>query len=337
MKKKSFLLFLLLFVLLFSAVASADMGPKPSVRITFSGRGEEACYGTLLSKEEYSGPAQVWDGTEENARHDQNPQCLIANPMPYDLWKAFVAYQDADGFYFLQQYWDVGAKGTLNWTYYPPETFKILLYYPQSNTFAVSGIYEREDFHSCFSVDLSGMEIASVRYEQEKSAIASKPDVEFWEEFDKQLADRSEKEEGTESIFKIEADTVKKTPDPLGESVSFLFRLVATLLIELGLALLFGYRHKKQLWLIGGVNVATQILLNLGLYLGYQQVDALFYLYLFMELLVLAIEAVIYGFCFHRWSTGEDRFGRSLVYALSANALSFGIGLLIAQWLPQLF
>lgn len=43
----------------------------------------------------------------------------------------------------------------LNWTYYPPTPFKILLYFPETDSFYVSDIYERYAFDSYFSVDLS--------------------------------------------------------------------------------------------------------------------------------------------------------------------------------------
>ena len=334
MKKSSFFLYLLIFALLLSVGVHADMGPKTSVRITFEGMGDDLCYGTLLSEEDRSGPAQAWDGTEKDARHDQNPDCMIYDPMPYDLWKAFVEYQDTDGFYFLQEHWNVAETGDLNWTYYPPDVFKILLYYPESNTFAVSGIYKRDAFHSCFTVDLSGMEIASVKYEQEKSETESEEDVNWWAEFEKEHAADGETTE--EPILDVPDEVqpiiVKKTPSIVGDVVSFLVRLVLTVLLEWGLALLFGYRSKKQGLLIGVVNIATQILLNVGLYLGYPQVDTIFYLYLFLEILIFGLEALVYILYLQK-----EKQSRAVVYALCANLLSFGAGLLIAEWLPYLF
>ena len=62
------LLCLVLVVATFPITANADMGPKASVRIWFENMGDEVCYGTLLSERESTGPASVWDGTEENAR-----------------------------------------------------------------------------------------------------------------------------------------------------------------------------------------------------------------------------------------------------------------------------
>ena len=124
MKKRMHVrLFMLLFYLIFTVTAlpitaKADMGPKPSVRIQFKNMSDDLCYGTLLSKEKCTGPAQVWDGT---ARNEQ------LYDLDRNIWKAFVDYKDPDGYYFLQRGWTVSETGEIAWTYYPPEDFKILL------------------------------------------------------------------------------------------------------------------------------------------------------------------------------------------------------------------
>ena len=62
MKRKVFA-FLLCFVLVMAMpiTARADMGPKPSVRIEFTGIEGETYYGTLLSKHNSTGPASAWN------------------------------------------------------------------------------------------------------------------------------------------------------------------------------------------------------------------------------------------------------------------------------------
>ena len=135
--------------------ASADMGPKPSVRIEFKNLGDEPCWGTLLSEHEASGPAAVWDGTEENAYTlENNP---YSDYLPRGIWEAFVEYEDVDGYHFLQTGWPVSESGEIAWTYYPPSSFKILLYYPETGAFASSGIYERYAFDSYYAVDMAGL------------------------------------------------------------------------------------------------------------------------------------------------------------------------------------
>ena len=81
--------------MLFPATARADMGPKPSVHITFENMGDEVCYGTLLSRTESTGPASAWDGNPEHIYPGQD----------MEIWQAFVDYEDVDGYYFLQRSW----------------------------------------------------------------------------------------------------------------------------------------------------------------------------------------------------------------------------------------
>ena len=91
--------------------------------IQFEHMGDELCYGTLLSKEKSTGPASAWDGrTESDQKEYMDP----------GIWKIFVNYKDPDGYYFLQRSWKVSESKELAWTYYPPDDFKILLYYPET-------------------------------------------------------------------------------------------------------------------------------------------------------------------------------------------------------------
>lgn len=149
---KKLLVMLLCFVMVlavFPITASADTGPKPSVRITFENLGNEECWGTLLSSKESTGPSSAWNGDEEDARHNENPNEQYSyQPFGYDIWKAFVDYAENDDFYFLQEAWQINDTKELSWTYYPPNEFKILLYFPETGEYAISGVYERYAFDS---------------------------------------------------------------------------------------------------------------------------------------------------------------------------------------------
>ena len=124
MKRKLFaFLMSIILVMSFPFTASADIGPKPSVRIQFTGIEGETYYGTLLSERKSTGPATAWDGYEEYRDWKPENEKLI--------WEKFIAYEDADGYYFLQEWWDCSETNQLNWTYYPPNPFKILLYFPR--------------------------------------------------------------------------------------------------------------------------------------------------------------------------------------------------------------
>ena len=135
----------LLFAALLPTAAFADMGPKPSVRISIEGLDPyTACYGTLLSEKPSTGPATAYDGT--NQYLGMNDEAI---------WRAFVDYSDPDGYYFLQELWQCNTDGKLWWGYYPPEDFKLLLYFPDTGEFVSSGKYSAYAFSSYFDAELT--------------------------------------------------------------------------------------------------------------------------------------------------------------------------------------
>lgn len=265
--------------------AYADIGPKPSVHITFENMDDSLCYATLLSKTKSTGPSSAWDG-DENHIYNYN--------LDLGIWRAFVEYQDPDGYYFLQEGWQVNETKSFAWTYYPPSSFKVLLYYPETDEFVTSGIHERYAFDSYFTIDLE----------------AAGPTL-----------------------------TLKKSYDYTWETISLVARIVLTILLELGLALLFGFRGKQVLLTITGINIVTQVGLNLALnIINYSQGSMAFVLfYLLLELAVFVLEAVLYLRLLQRASPTPLKKGRVILYALAANVLSFGCGLWLAVQIPGIF
>ena len=149
MKRIAAIIACLLMLALLPTAAFADMGPKPSVRIGIEGLDpDEPCWGTLLSEEASTGPSRAYDG--ENARVGEAGE---------DVWRAFVDYEDPDGYYFLQELWPC-SEGQLWWTYYPPEEFKLLLYFPETGEFVSSGKCSAYAFTSWFDARLSDGELA---------------------------------------------------------------------------------------------------------------------------------------------------------------------------------
>ena len=298
---------LVMTVLLFAPVtAKADMGPKPSVRILFENMGNETCYGTLLSERESTGPSSAWDGTEEYAQHNENENYSWA-ALDYETWKAFVEYEDPDGYYFLQEGWDVGATKEIAWTYYPPNRFKILLYYPETGTFVSSGIYERYAFDTYYTVDMNGVNMGSVKYDEELSTDAR---MEAYRSYNYRV-----------------------------EIYSLVARILATIAVEMILALLFGFRKKKQLLLLVGVNTVTQIVLNVLLnIINYNSGQMAFvFFYVLFELLVFGAEAILYCVWMNRLSDKTRPTWFYVLYAFVANAVSFVAGIFVANWLPGIF
>ena len=289
MKRKVFVFLMCLVLLMTMPIsASADMGPKPSVRIEFTGIEGEVYYGTLLSLRDSTGPASAWNGNPDYAHYHPGDE-------GYDIWLKFVEYQDTDGFYFLQEWWDCSDTNQLNWTYYPPTSFKILLYFPVTDTFYVSPVYERYAFDSYFTVDLSAYD--------------------------------------TDTIL------AHQSYDYTWEIISLIARIILTIALELGIALLFGYREKKVLGFLAVVNILTQVTLNVALNIINYNSGALTFTfsYVLFEILVFAIEAIVYAALLKKFSSKEQKKGRAVGYAFIANAASFALGLWLAHIIPGIF
>ncbi|MBE5891775.1 MAG: hypothetical protein E7286_00195 [Lachnospiraceae bacterium] len=287
MTQKKILTFLICIIMAVSMLplwVSADIGPKPSVSVTIEGAAGETYFATLLSERKSTGPASAYDGSY--ARY-------TADDEEYDIWEKFVAYEDCDGYYFLQEFWDCTGKDSFRWGYYPPDPFKILLYFPEQDVFVSTGIYERYAFDSYYQVSLEDFEVVAV----------------------------------------------EKTYDYSLEVVNLAVRIVITILVELLVALLFGLRSKRQLALLTGMNVSTQIILNVLLnMINYNKGQYAFvFYYVLLELLVLTIEAVVYGVVLRREKYGTISKSRAICYAFAANGISFTVGLWIAQHLPGIF
>lgn len=311
--------------------ASADTGPKPSVHVTFENMGDELCYGTLLSKTPSTGPARAWDGTEGGKFYEGADEAV---------WRAFTEFKDEDGFYFLQWFWRADEKKTLNWRYYPPQTFKILLYYPDratesgaadnsaggatrdsettaaSGAFCVSDVLERYAFHSYYFVDMRNVQ--------------------------------------SETIGTIAKISATQGYDYSAEILGFFVRFIITLGVETLLALAFGLRTKRAFLTVLAANGATQVALNilLNVQLHFNNVYGVFPLYFFAELFVFVAEAALYCFILGKRKNGgengsADENGgkaaivyskkRLILYAFTANLISFCIGLPLAILLPAVF
>lgn len=295
--KKVVTMLICMFVLCmsYSNVSRADFGPKPSVHVNFENLGEELCYATLLSERESTGPATAWNGIESDAMHNGNENYSWAE-LDYETWKAFVDYKDANGFYFLQEGWRVDETKELIWSYYPPYTFKILLYFPESGNYFVSETYQRYAFASYYTVDLEEMKIS----------------------------------EGTEILV------AEESYDFTWEIISLVARIIATILIELAIAYAFLYKNKKQIRFITIVNLVTQVILNVALNIVNYRSGFLVFCLAFVgyELIVLLIEVLVYQNTLPKWDTKKRMRYLPALYALVANVASCLLGFLIVKWIP---
>lgn len=126
-----------------STAAFADMGPKPSLEVRFAGINGENCWAALLFPENDIGPGnEPWfAGSKSTAEQ------ITMND-----------YKDADG-YIMSMYQGspekIDKNSVLRHSYYPPENFKVLLYFPDSGEFFVTPVCERYAFNSYFTIDVS--------------------------------------------------------------------------------------------------------------------------------------------------------------------------------------
>lgn len=295
MKKRwrSILTALLLLLPLTAMPVSADVGPKPSVVVALEGLEGRTCWGTLLSQQEGTGPYGRF--YEEDPEEDRALRALLP-----------LERMDSEGFHLLNFVKDC-SDGEFSWTYYPPHTYKIALWFPEEDALAVSGVYHRYAFDSYYRLDLSGVELMPG------------------------------------GIVELEAARLQRDY-PYGASLLALAgRVALTLGAELLLALAFGLRTRQALKWVAVVNLATQLGLNLALELftycngaleGMMAILAL-PVYLAAEAVVTLVELRIY----RRKLLGErGASGRRITaYTWTANLCSLLAGVLLSFRLPALF
>lgn len=144
MKRIISILLTLILILSFSVEAFADIGPKPSVTVNFSKANGRKYFVTLLSEKSQYGPwSSERDWVYDNLTDDEK---LISDMLS--------EYLDTDGFYYIGNVEECTETNEYKWTYYPPDPFKILVYFPESDSFLTSPIYTRYAFDSYYDMDL---------------------------------------------------------------------------------------------------------------------------------------------------------------------------------------
>lgn len=307
MKLKAFV-FLACFILIGVAVpvkASADCAPKPSVVIDFDGLDGQDYYVTLLSDVESTGPYSSLEfSMRDNPNNREAKDFYYGTEEDYPAYLKFAEYEDPDGYHFLGYFGRLPTH-RFSWGYYPPQNFKILVYFPEKDSFAASeGIYERYAFDTYYRADLT--------------------------ETIQTLGDNT--------IY-YQAFGAERSYNYSLEISSMFIRIAFTIMIEILIALPFAFRQKKQINFILIMNLITQIALNVTLnIIGILHGPlALTLLYILLELLIITIEAVTYTVYLRKHSETEIPKWKPIIYAIVANAASFGIGLMLVNVLPGVF
>lgn len=284
------LCFLLLLVLAPLPVR-ADAAPKPTVQVVFRGLEGETYFATLLADTKSTGPHSLYEEDGYPARYDETDP-------DYDVFLKFVKYEAPDGYYFLQFFDECTRSHTFDWGYYPPQQFKVLLYFPDSDTFLLSDeTFDRYAFKS--------------RYEAQVTPPGA-----------------------TGAGIKM-----KKSYDYQGELLLFLGRVIFTILIELLIALPFGFYRKGQLRFIALVNLATQVGLNIALNVASYKAGffAFLFVYIIAELVIIITEGALYAGNLKRFTEKNIPKWKPWVYALVANSFSFALGVALTAIYPGSF
>lgn len=157
------------------------------------------------------------------------------------------------------------------------------------------------------------------------------------------VSDRSFERYAFDSYFTANVSetkiTVKKSYDYTSEIISLIIRIVLTIGIESGIALLFGFREKKLIYFIMLVNVITQILLNFGLnIINFLYGNLAFIVfYILAEIMVLILEAILYTRYIKKYGIISVSSWKAILYAFVGNGTSFILGMCLAFWIPAIF
>ncbi|WP_426348577.1 hypothetical protein ACPWSR_12575 [Alloiococcus sp. CFN-8] len=291
----------ILFLLLVPSMSVfADIGPKPSVVIEFHGLEKEEYYVTLLSESTTTGPWSVGEDYNEYMGDEA-------------VFQKFSQYEDADGYHFLGYMENCSEDDIFEWTYFPPSPFKVLIYFPEYDSFLMDeNVFERYAFDSYFTAEVTGIENIAVSRDAEAVTIN------IMESYDFSL-----------------------------ELVSFSARVLITVALEILIALIFMYRDKKALVIITLTNVLTQVILNIFLNVinnvlinsvNYEISQyALIAAYVLIEAVIFVIEAVIYSKFVGRENVLTKVKHHPFWYSAVANTASFLLGLWISNIVPGIF
>lgn len=218
------------------------------------------------------------------------------------VWNRLVAYEEPDGLVFAGNVQKLTGDGDYVWGYYPPSEFRVLVCFPDTGYVVTSEeILSQYAFDSYYQMDFNDLP------ENWNDAVAAIP--------------------------------VTRKYNLLCQITAFLLRLAVTVAVECLLAVLFGFKGKRQLLLVAAVNCVSQLALNLlildesvGLFVFYVLQYAL------IEVGVILAEGLVYCLALPKLVTPEqNRNIHPIAYAVIGNMASFSLGYLLSNCFPMLF
>ncbi|MDO5713279.1 MAG: hypothetical protein Q4Q07_02490 [Tissierellia bacterium] len=277
---KKLILFVLI-ILLLSSTVYGDIGPKPTLTIIFQGNSKDFIV-TALSKEKSTGPFGVEDGYNN------------------DMYLPFQTFQDADGYYFIEEFSEAIDTKEKNHElyagYYPPRDFKLLMYRKDIDTYAISEVLKAKYFNSKFTIDCKKIDWKTRG--SGNTVIIPKDGIKF------------ENNMNSLTFFDISP---------------YLLRLIMTILVEGVIAVfLFNIKELEKLKVIAIANLLTQSCLTLCLYLAYLYFGSLlvFLLFFILEFIIFLVEGSIYK--------KRNITPKPYLYAFIANLCTLGLTYVIS-------
>ncbi len=262
----------LIVIILFTSIAGADVGPKPSLEIIVRGMDTDKYWLDLLvtddanfswleiTEEERKKVSKLIEYRDEDGFH---PALLVGTKVP--LSGDLKGEKQKDGSY-LHLFGYVGV----------PDIFKIVIL-KKDGTLIISEKIERKQFQSVVEFDIKNLK------------------------------------------------TAEKIPW-CNISIGFLIRLALTLLIEIFIAIMFGFTLKKSLKIILITNIITQVILNI-LVFSSDITGGLFaaiITFILAEIFIVIAEVIVYL----NLLTQKSKL-RRLIYAVSANLVSLSAGFML--------
>lgn len=303
MKKALIILLLTLGVLTGITSVQADIGPKPSLRVTIIGMEDNPYTFDLLAVDVegnfFDPDTHDWEHGHYLAEEDYPDELFTFTTSDnLSVWSLY-GYPMPD---VRQTETTINAQEYQE-NYHPPREFRVLLYL-EDGTSIVSELVSRNYFDSHMTWDVSNVD----------RTVSSEDQGEI-----------------SGNIHLGPYEEISGWAKLSGVSVSRMgLRILITISIELGILFLFRYKKKESYRIVGITNIVTQILLTYivartAVYGGYLNAVVML---LFLEMFVFAIEGTVYGLLLK-----ERKVKWALFYTFVANATTLIAGFYLVLYL----
>lgn len=228
------------------------------------------------------------------------------------LWAAVKKIRsvgDDDGYTYIADLDNTNKANGDTDVVYPYDTFKIALYFPDTDTLVKTDILKKESYIEVFKLTLDAKEIAAIQ--------VAEVDQNTYKEGEYHPAVTAEKPTALALIFSS------------SNVIRFLVCLAFNLVAEILIGLLFGYRTWRHILTIAVTNIITLILLTVSTVLINPHVydSLLSFPFAFFEIAVAAVEGAVYAIAFKHFEKGEKyRPWLAVLYAFVANAFTYVVG-----------